>query len=58
MTRSIWEALDSDTVDREHVDLQVCIQEGDIQKIIVNDDWNLGNVSYALQFEARVLFCN
>ena len=44
MTRSVWEALDSDIVCREEVELQVCIQEGDVREFNVNDDWHLGNV--------------
>lgn len=44
LTRSVWEALDSDIVCREEIELQVCIQEGDVREFNVNDDWHLGNV--------------
>lgn len=44
LTRGVWEALDSDIVCREQVDIQVCVQDGDVRKIGVNDDWHLGNL--------------
>ena len=44
LTSSIWEALDSDIVCREQVELQVCVHAGDLHEINVNDDWHLGDV--------------
>ena len=43
-TSNIWEALDSNIVCREQVELQVCVHVGDLHEINVNDDWHLGDV--------------
>lgn len=39
-----WDALDSDVVNSEQVELHVCEQGGDVQDVAVNDNWSLANL--------------